>query len=108
MTFSTQGRPSRRLTQEDAVQVWLMIWDGWLQSRIAAHFDVMQQTINHQIWATAFPRAMAEPCLQVADYCAWAIQRKWERNDTRSYDKIRNKIRREYDLFERGSRHYYT
>ena len=40
MSNHTQGRPSRRLTQEDAVQVWFMLWDGWLQSRIAAYFDV--------------------------------------------------------------------
>ena len=40
MSNHIKGRPSRQLTQEDAVQVWLMIWDGWLQSRIAAHFDV--------------------------------------------------------------------
>jgi len=25
---------------------------------------------------------------KVADYCAWAIQRKWERDDLRSYELI--------------------
>jgi hypothetical protein len=28
---------------------------------------------------------MSDPCLQVADYCTWAIQRKWERGDERSH-----------------------
>lgn len=69
--------------------------------------DVMQQTIKGKSWVTTFPPSKAEPCLQVADYCAWAIQRKWERDDTRSYDIIENKVRREYDLFTRGTRHYY-
>ncbi len=32
-------RPSSRLSFEDAIQVHQMIIDGWLQSRIAAHFD---------------------------------------------------------------------
>lgn len=69
--------------------------------------DVMQQTIRGKSWATSFPPSQADPCLQIADYCAWAIQRKWERDDTRSYDIIENKVRREYDLFIRGTHHYY-
>ncbi|PKP82977.1 MAG: hypothetical protein CVT79_02705 [Alphaproteobacteria bacterium HGW-Alphaproteobacteria-18] len=40
------GKPSRVLTYEDAIEVWLMRWDGWLQSRIAAHFDVNQGRIS--------------------------------------------------------------
>ena len=47
-----------------------------------------------------------EPCLQLADYCSWAIQRKWERRDERSYALIRDKIGSEYDLFQRGTTHY--
>lgn len=49
----------------------------------------------------------SEPCLQVADYCCWAIQRKWERNDDRSYVLIRGKIASEFDIFRWGSRRYY-
>lgn len=40
MVSQHPGRPSRRLTHDDAIQVRRMIADGWLQSRIAAHFDV--------------------------------------------------------------------
>jgi hypothetical protein len=43
----------------------------------------------------AFWPNMSEPCLVVADYCTWAIQRKWERSDGRSYALIANKIRSE-------------
>jgi len=45
--------------------------------------------------------------LQVADYCSWAIFRKWERGDLRSYDLIRGGIRSEFDIFKTGNRHYY-
>ena len=45
--------------------------------------------------------------LQVADYCNWAIYRKWEREDARSYDLIRARIQSEYDIFQRGTCHYY-
>jgi hypothetical protein len=45
--------------------------------------------------------------LQVADYCNWAIYRKWEGEDVRSYDLIRSRILSEFDIFRTGTRHYY-
>jgi hypothetical protein len=45
--------------------------------------------------------------LQVADYCAWAIMRKWERGDTRSYDMIKDRVTYEYDVWEKGTDHHY-
>jgi hypothetical protein len=50
----------------------------------------------------AFWPAAVEPCLQVADYCSWAIHRKWERNDERSYVLISDMIASEFDLFATG------
>jgi hypothetical protein len=69
--------------------------------------DVVQQVATGNRWSTYFCPSAADPCLQVADYCAWAIQKKWERNDFRSYDLIRHKIRREYDLWSHGTKTYY-
>lgn len=69
--------------------------------------DVMRQTVKHGRFAVDFRPSIADANLQVADYCAWAIQRKWERGDTKSYDLIQNRITYEYDLWERGSTSYY-
>lgn len=69
--------------------------------------DVVQQIIGRRQWATSFWPANTDPCLQVADYCVWAIQRKWERNDSRSYDLIREKIVYEYDLWGQETTYYY-
>lgn len=69
--------------------------------------DVLNQTRRSDTWRTDFMPAHADPCLQVADYCAWAIQRKWERDDTRSYDLIAKRITYEYDLWWRGNQHHY-
>lgn len=41
---------------------------------------------------------MSEPCLVVADYCTWAIQRRWERNDGRSHALIATKISSEVEV----------
>lgn len=45
--------------------------------------------------------------LQVVDYCNWAIFRKWEKEDDRSYDLIKNRIRSEFNIFEKGTTNYY-
>lgn len=45
--------------------------------------------------------------LQIADYICWAIQRKWEGNDDRSYVLIKRAIRGEGDLFANGAVEYY-
>ena len=37
--------------------------------------------------------------LQVADYCCWAIFRKWERGDSSWYDRIKPAVRGEFNVF---------
>lgn len=69
--------------------------------------DVMNQTIAKGKWAVDFRPSATDYCLQLADYCAWAIQRKWERNDSKSYDMIKDRITYEYDLWKRGKKHHY-
>lgn len=50
--------------------------------------------------------ASVDPCLQVADYCCWAIQRKWERNDDRSYKLVKHLVQWEKDMWSWGTYQY--
>ncbi|CAN5731828.1 hypothetical protein BH18ACT13_BH18ACT13_02050 [soil metagenome] len=61
-------------------------------------------TLSHRV---AFWPFASDPCLQVADYCTWAIQRKWEGGDSRSHVLLANKIKSEFDVWERGTTLYY-
>ena len=45
--------------------------------------------------------------LQVADYCTWAVYRKWAKQDERSYRVIAAAVRSEFDIFRTGTRMYY-
>ena len=45
--------------------------------------------------------------LQVADYCNWAIYRKWTNGDVRSYDIIKDAVRSEFDFSETDYKPYY-
>jgi hypothetical protein len=47
--------------------------------------------------------------LQVADYCAYAVCRKWEFQDTSLYDSLKgNLVCHEMDLLRSGTEIYYT
>ena len=69
--------------------------------------DVMTQVTPILLTKTAHWPASSDTGLQIADYCCWAIQKKWERNDPRSHALIADKIRTEFPIFRYGSRHYY-
>ncbi|HVQ58007.1 MAG TPA: DUF3800 domain-containing protein [Solirubrobacterales bacterium] len=55
----------------------------------------------------AFSPAASDPCLQVADYLTWAIQRKYESEDLRSYDLVSHLVKSEFEPFKRSKTLYY-
>lgn len=72
----------------------------------------IKQTISKLLPANTMYRIFhhaSKSCidLQIADYCNWAIFRKWERKDLRSYDLIKNWVRSEFEIFRSGDRYYY-
>ena len=69
--------------------------------------DVVRQVAPCSRHRVAFWPAASDPCLQVADYCTWAVQRKWEREDRRSYELIEPKIATDYDVWAIGPTHHY-
>lgn len=74
---------------------------------ITALQDVVAQSANGVEFIVDFRPCQADALLQVADYCAWAVGRKWERGDTRSYDLIKDRRSYEYELWAKGTKHYY-
>jgi hypothetical protein len=68
---------------------------------------VVRQILPSLPHEVAFWPYESDPCLQLADYCTWAIQRKWELADNRSHVLIASKIRSEYDVFEIGTTYYH-
>ena len=41
--------------------------------------------------------------LQIADYCTWAIYRKWNAQDGRSFRRVQAAVRREWDVLQAGA-----
>lgn len=69
--------------------------------------DVVQQVSPTAVFHTAFWSAASDPCLQVADYAIWAIQREYEMGDSRSYDLIRHLVKSAFEPFKSGPKTYY-
>lgn len=67
----------------------------------------VRRVLPHDSVRSTAWRDDADTGLQIADYCAWALKRKWEDGDTRSYRLIEDKIRSEFDVFRTGGEHYY-
>jgi hypothetical protein len=66
--------------------------------------EMLPDTVKYRVLHHASKSSFG---LQVVDYCNWAIYRKWEGGDPRSYEFIRHRIQSEFDIFRTGTRHYY-
>jgi hypothetical protein len=69
--------------------------------------DIVRQASPTAVFHSAFFSAVSDPCLQVADYVTWAIQRKFERGDERSYNLVKHLVRSEFQPFLQGQKTYY-
>lgn len=55
-----------------------------------------------------FHHSKADINCQIADYCGWAIYVKNERKEVRPFTQIKQKVRSEFSIFERGQTEYYS
>jgi len=59
-------------------------------------------------FALYFHDSKFDLCNQAADYFGWAIYRKWESDDTRSYTLVEHLIKSEFPIFDKGGIEYYV
>ncbi|HVY78466.1 MAG TPA: DUF3800 domain-containing protein [Solirubrobacterales bacterium] len=69
--------------------------------------EVVNQVSPTVICHCAFTPAKTDPCLQVADYMTWAVQRKFEMDDSRSYELIEPQVGSIYQPFLPGTKNFY-
>lgn len=100
-----------RITEDiDQVLIWA--------ARIGTHKKrvLFEKTVKHYLandlrvrvpYHLFLHSAVSHPMLQVADYCCWAIAKKWKDDERRPYRKIAGALRTELELFRRGKTEYY-
>jgi hypothetical protein len=74
--------------------------------RDAVH-DVVGQVSPTTRYVTAFLRNDTDPCLQLADYAAWAVQRWLEMGDKGPYDLIAQRVASVFQPWRGGKVVYY-
>lgn len=94
----------------DRINVWI--------ARIGTHkkkaiFEKTIKTYLSNSLETRIPygifvhSAASHPMLQVADYCCWAVAKKWKDRELRPYHKIRSALKTEFEVFRAGTTEYY-
>lgn len=59
-------------------------------------------------FALYFHESKFDLCNQAVDYVGWAIYRKWESNDMRSYTLVQHHIKSEFPIFDKGEIEFYA
>lgn len=67
----------------------------------------IRQNLGARPFVVLHHPSAAHPCLQAADYCIWAVYRKWQSGDFRSYRLIEPFVRSEYDIFRNEREYFY-
>ena len=69
--------------------------------------NVLQGMLDRHRWEIAFLESSQDPMLWAADYCAWAIQRFYERNDERAFQLIQPRIKSLQEPWRHQEKIYY-
>jgi hypothetical protein len=64
----------------------------------------MKQRLGAREYALVHHSSASHPCLQAADYCTWAIYKKWSASEVRPYEIIRRFLKSEVDVLGSGAR----
>ncbi|MCH7471460.1 DUF3800 domain-containing protein [bacterium] len=71
----------------------------------------IKTVLKHRLSGSPFRvyhfQSRSEIGLQIADYCCWAIQRKWMRADEKWYKAIMPAISSEFEVYREGATAYY-
>ena len=67
----------------------------------------IRNRLGERPFAILHHTSAAHPCLQAADYCTWAIHKKWRDKEMRPHAAVRAFIRSEFDIFAVGTEYHY-
>lgn len=72
-----------------------------------AFMTYIRRNLGQRPFTVLHHSSASHACLQAADYCNWAIHKKWKDNELRPYNKIRKFIRSEFDILKSGDEYFY-
>ena len=94
---------------DQVVVVLSSIFDANKRKLIEKTIKVYLKQIYSKPFYLYFHENRSDKNTQIADYCCWAIYRKWTDGEIRPYNAVKkgNKIKSEFDIFKTGKTIYY-
>lgn len=86
--FAVRGNRARQLPLEDAIRKAVLTFEKKWETKIDSEIEIFPQ------------RSEGEPCLQVADYMNWAVQRAFLKKEIRYYEFVKDKISLIVDIYD--------
>lgn len=71
-------------------------------------FKSLIKTYAKTTFSLYFHDSKFDFCNQAVDYFGWAIYRKWDGNDLRSYNLVKHIIKSEFSIFAKGKQEFYS
>lgn len=96
--FATRGNRKRQEPLEDAVRTAVLTFENKWNKKVNSEIQIFPQ------------RPLGEPCLQIADYMNWAVQRAFMKGEERYYEFVADKISYLVDIydFDKYPKNYYN
>jgi len=94
---------------DQVVVVLSSIFDANKRKLIEKTVKIYLKQIYSKPFYLYFHENRSDKNTQIADYCCWAIYRKWTDGEIRPYNAVKkgNKIKSEFDIFKTGNTIYY-
>jgi len=92
---------------EHVVVVFSSLFDKKKRGILKQSFKSLIKRYAQVSFALYFHGSKFDLCAQAADYFCWAVYRKWESADNRSYALVQHLIKSEFPIFDRGETEYY-
>jgi hypothetical protein len=93
---------------EHVVVVFSSLFDKKKRGILKQAFKSLIKQYAKVTFALYFHNSKFDLCNQATDYFGWAIYRKWESGDERSYGLVRDLIKSEFPIFNKGMSEYYS
>ena len=92
---------------DHVVLVFSSLFDKKKRGILKQTFKSLIKKIADKPYSLYFHDSKFDLCNQAVDYFGWAVYRKWESKDKRSYNLVNNLIKSEFPIFNRGKTEYY-
>lgn len=89
------------------VLVFSSVFDKKKRGILKQAFKSLIKSYAKTTFSLYFHNSKFDLCNQAVDYFGWAIYRKWDSKDLRSFKLVKNIVKSEFPIFAKGTKEFY-